>query len=87
MPVTFAIGFSWYICIQKESNIENLSRRSRDERQYSNVDDYSDTKNAEQPQSTAFKSFGTQRKNAKGFMGNLKDQQVLSDHSNIRFMV
>ncbi|KAI3829607.1 hypothetical protein L1987_03733 [Smallanthus sonchifolius] len=61
---------------EKEANVQKLSRRSRDERQYSNADDYNDNKNAEQPQSTAFKSFGTQRKNAKGFMGNLKDQQV-----------
>ncbi|KAK9057270.1 hypothetical protein SSX86_022105 [Deinandra increscens subsp. villosa] len=61
---------------QKEANIEKLSRRSRDERPYSNADDHGDVQNAEQPQSTAFKSFGTQRKNAKGFMGNLKDQQA-----------
>ncbi|KAL8214914.1 hypothetical protein R6Q57_004363 [Mikania cordata] len=64
---------------EKEANMQNLSRRSRDERQFLKADDYGDIEDAEQPQSTAFKSFGTQRKNTKGFMGNLKDQQVETD--------
>ncbi|XP_071721298.1 protease Do-like 2, chloroplastic isoform X1 [Rutidosis leptorrhynchoides] len=59
---------------KKESNLQKLSRRSRDEQPYINADDHSGINNAEQPQS--LKSFGTQRKNAKGFMGTLKDQQA-----------
>lgn len=62
---------------EKEANSQKISRRSRDERQSSDVGDLSVIKKTEQPQSTAFKSkpFGTQRKSAKGFMGNLTDQQ------------
>lgn len=73
------IWLCWIICIQKEANLQKLSRRSRDERPYLNADDISGINDAEQSQSIAFKSFGTQRKNAKGFMGTLKDQQVWKD--------
>ncbi|KAJ9543112.1 hypothetical protein OSB04_022819 [Centaurea solstitialis] len=61
---------------EKEANSQKFSRKSRDERQYSNADDHGGINNAEQPQSTASKSFGMQRKSAKGFMGTVKDQQV-----------
>lgn len=61
---------------EKEANSQKISRRSRDERQNSDAGDRSGIKKTEQPQSTAFKSFGTQRKSAKGFMGNLTEQQL-----------
>ncbi|KAL7602098.1 hypothetical protein Lser_V15G27350 [Lactuca serriola] len=61
---------------EKEANSQKISRRSRDERKYSDADNRSGIKKTEKPQSTAFKSFGTQRKSAKGFMGNLTDQQA-----------
>ncbi|KAL4568008.1 hypothetical protein LXL04_023608 [Taraxacum kok-saghyz] len=60
---------------EKEGNSQTNSR-SRDERKYLDADDRSGIKRTEQPQSTAFKSFGTQRKSAKGFMGNLTEQQL-----------
>ncbi|KAL4588228.1 hypothetical protein LXL04_001110 [Taraxacum kok-saghyz] len=60
---------------EKEGNSQKNSR-SRDERKYLDADDRSGIKRTEQPQSTAFKSFGTQRKSAKGFMGNLTEQQL-----------
>ncbi|KAL4554109.1 hypothetical protein LXL04_039766 [Taraxacum kok-saghyz] len=60
---------------EKEGNSKKNSR-SRDERKYLDADDRSGIKRTEQPQSTAFKSFGTQRKSAKGFMGNLTEQQL-----------
>lgn len=87
VPAILVICLCWYIFNQKEANSQKFSRKSRDERQYSNADDHSGMKNAEQPQSTASKSFGTQRKNAKGFMGTLKDQQVSQNLIPVRALI
>lgn len=91
MVVEHAYLFVWCILIQKEANSQKISRRSRDERKYSDADNRSGIKKTEKPQSTAFKSFGTQRKSAKGFMGNLTDQQVLRNfipvHNSILFLL
>ncbi|KAL4560246.1 hypothetical protein LXL04_032396 [Taraxacum kok-saghyz] len=60
---------------EKESNSQKNSR-SRVERKYLDADDRNGIKRTVEPQSTAFKSFGTHRKSAKGFMGNLTEQHL-----------
>uniref|UniRef100_A0A5B7A483 Putative DEGP protease 2 isoform 1 n=1 Tax=Davidia involucrata TaxID=16924 RepID=A0A5B7A483_DAVIN len=60
---------------QKEAiSQKKFSGKSKDERSDSNADENSG--NMGRSQSTAFKSFGMQRKDTKGFLYDLKDQQV-----------
>uniref|UniRef100_A0A5B7A3J7 Putative DEGP protease 2 isoform 1 n=1 Tax=Davidia involucrata TaxID=16924 RepID=A0A5B7A3J7_DAVIN len=62
---------------QKEAiSQKNFSGKSKDERPNSNADGNSGKSNTGRSQSTTFKSFGMQRKDTKGFLFDLKDQQV-----------
>ncbi|CAK9175894.1 unnamed protein product [Ilex paraguariensis] len=69
--------------IQKEAVSQKFPERSKDERPYSNADGHSGRSKTGRSQSTAFKSFGGQRKGSKGFLLDSKEQQQV-ETGNIR---
>ncbi|KAG8370674.1 hypothetical protein BUALT_Bualt13G0007800 [Buddleja alternifolia] len=68
--------FAREYAIENESIIQKLPPRSRDESPFSNADSRSRGNKTGRPESTAFKSFGVQKKGNKGGLVDSKGQQV-----------